>query len=56
MRRNLFWLNDDQWSGIEPYEERVKLDDRYAREWSLMLDVRILLRTLPVVLKARGSY
>jgi lipopolysaccharide/colanic/teichoic acid biosynthesis glycosyltransferase len=38
------------------YEERVKLDERYAREWSPMLDVRILLRTLPVVLKARGSY
>jgi len=38
------------------YDERVKLDERYAREWSLMLDLRILLRTLPVVLKARGSY
>jgi lipopolysaccharide/colanic/teichoic acid biosynthesis glycosyltransferase len=38
------------------YEERVKLDERYAREWSLMLDLRILLRTLPAVLKAKGSY
>jgi len=34
----------------------VKLDECYAREWSLMLDVRILLRTLPAVLKAKGSY
>jgi lipopolysaccharide/colanic/teichoic acid biosynthesis glycosyltransferase len=38
------------------YEERVELDERYALEWSLMLDFRILLRTLPVVLKAGGSY
>ena len=38
------------------YEERVLLDERYAREWTLALDARILLRTLPVVLKAKGSY
>lgn len=38
------------------YEARVAFDTRYAREWSLLLDVRIVLKTLPVVLKARGSY
>lgn len=38
------------------YEERVLLDERYARHWTLMLDLAILLRTVPVVLKARGSY
>jgi lipopolysaccharide/colanic/teichoic acid biosynthesis glycosyltransferase len=38
------------------YEERVRLDECYAREWSVMLDVSILLRTLPAVLKAKGSY
>ena len=38
------------------YEERVALDTRYAREWSLLLDARILLLTLPVVLRAKGSY
>ena len=38
------------------YEKRVALDARYAREWSLLLDARILLLTLRVVLKARGSY
>jgi lipopolysaccharide/colanic/teichoic acid biosynthesis glycosyltransferase len=38
------------------YEERVLMDERYARDWTLALELGILLRTLPVVLKARGSY
>jgi exopolysaccharide production protein ExoY len=38
------------------YEERTLLDERYAREWTLAFDLWILLRTLPVVLWARGSY
>ena len=38
------------------YEERVLLDERYANEWTLALDAKILLRTVPVVLKTRGSY
>ncbi|MEM7717656.1 MAG: sugar transferase [Pseudomonadota bacterium] len=38
------------------YEYRVALDERYVREWSFTADVRILLRTVPVVLGARGSY
>jgi undecaprenyl-phosphate galactose phosphotransferase len=38
------------------YEERTLLDERYAREWTLAFDLWILLRTLPVVLGARGSY
>lgn len=38
------------------YEYRVALDDRYGREWSFATDIRILLRTIPVVLGARGSY
>jgi lipopolysaccharide/colanic/teichoic acid biosynthesis glycosyltransferase len=38
------------------YEQRVLLDERYAREWTFVLDAQILLRTLPVVLGARGSY
>jgi len=38
------------------YDYRVALDDRYVREWSFAADIRILLRTVPVVLGARGSY
>jgi len=38
-----------------PYAERVALDARYAREWSLRLDVRILARTVWVALSGDGS-
>ena len=31
-------------------------DRHYARNWSLLLDLQILLRTIPVVLLGRGSY
>ncbi len=37
------------------YDERVALDDRYASEWSPVLDASILIKTIPVVLGARGS-
>ena len=35
--------------------ERVTLDARYAAEWSLGLDARILLRTVWVVVSGDGS-
>ncbi len=38
------------------YEYRVAMDDRYVRDWSFAEDIRILFRTIPVVLSARGSY
>ena len=37
------------------YAQRANLDSQYARQWSLMLDMKILLRTLPVVLKRVGA-
>jgi lipopolysaccharide/colanic/teichoic acid biosynthesis glycosyltransferase len=37
------------------YAERVTLDCRYVREWSIGLDLRILFRTVPAVLKRRGA-
>jgi exopolysaccharide biosynthesis polyprenyl glycosylphosphotransferase len=37
-----------------PFEEMVKLDYVYVTNWSLWTDVRLLLRTLPVVLARRG--
>jgi len=38
-----------------PYAERVALDARYAAQWSLWLDVKILARTVWVVLSGDGS-
>lgn len=37
------------------YEQRVAMDSRYAAEWTFALDFLILLRTIPVVLSAKGS-
>lgn len=38
------------------YEERVSLDAYYVRNWSVWLDVYILLRTVWVVLTGEGAY
>jgi exopolysaccharide production protein ExoY len=37
------------------YNERVALDITYVRTWSLLLDMKILLRTIPAVLTRRGA-
>jgi lipopolysaccharide/colanic/teichoic acid biosynthesis glycosyltransferase len=37
------------------YAERVTLDTRYVRTWSVLLDLRILLKTIPAVLERRGA-
>ena len=34
----------------------MELDLDYIRHWSLRLDLQVLLRTIPAVLRARGSY
>ncbi len=38
------------------YEERVRLDMYYIRNWSIWLDLQLLLQTFPAVLKGRGAY
>lgn len=38
------------------YEERVRLDEFYVRNWSVWLDIVILARTVWVVLRPRGAY
>jgi len=38
------------------YDERVKLDIYYVENWSLWLDVKILLKTVAAVLKKGGAY
>lgn len=37
------------------YAERIRLDMYYIRHWSFLLDLKILLKTIPAVLKGRGA-
>lgn len=39
-----------------PFDEMVRLDIYYIENWSLWLDLKILLRTIPVVLFGSGAY
>ena len=43
-------------SDIENFEEGVKLDMTYIENWSLWLDLKILLSTVRVVLQKSGAY
>ncbi len=38
------------------YEERVRLDMYYIRNWNIWLDLQLLLQTIPAVLKGRGAF
>jgi exopolysaccharide biosynthesis polyprenyl glycosylphosphotransferase len=38
-----------------PFEEMVKLDYQYVTNWSLWTDIRLILRTLPAVVKRSGA-
>jgi len=38
------------------YEERLRFDEYYVRNWSIWLDLYILLRTIWVVLRGEGAY
>lgn len=38
------------------YEDRVRLDMYYIRNWSIWQDIQLILRTIPVVIKGKGAY
>ena len=38
------------------FDEMVKLDLYYAEHWSPWLDIKLMLRTIPAVILARGAY
>lgn len=39
-----------------PYQDRVKLDVYYIQNWSIWLDIHILMHTILATLQARGAY
>jgi lipopolysaccharide/colanic/teichoic acid biosynthesis glycosyltransferase len=43
-------------SEINDFAAWARLDLEYIRRWNLLLDFRILLRTIPAVLSGRGAY
>jgi lipopolysaccharide/colanic/teichoic acid biosynthesis glycosyltransferase len=38
------------------YADRVRLDMQYIRNWSIWLDLQLLVQTVPAVLRSRGAY
>ncbi|GAB4532466.1 MAG: hypothetical protein Fur0018_21120 [Anaerolineales bacterium] len=38
------------------WEQRVRFDMHYVRNWSIWLDIQIVLQTIPAVFKSRGAY
>jgi lipopolysaccharide/colanic/teichoic acid biosynthesis glycosyltransferase len=38
------------------YEERVRLDMHYIRNWTIWSDIQILWQTIPAVIRRRGAY
>ena len=42
-------------SDITDFEEVVRLDNKYIAEWNLRLDIKIIIKTIGVVLGSKGS-
>jgi lipopolysaccharide/colanic/teichoic acid biosynthesis glycosyltransferase len=40
---------------INKFDEWVRLDLEYIDQWSLWLDVKIILKTIPAVLSGKGA-
>lgn len=38
------------------YDERVRLDMHYVRNWTIWMDLQILLQTIPAVIRGSGAY
>ena len=39
-----------------PFDEMVRMDLYYIENWSLLLDMKIILQTLPVMWRAEDAY
>ena len=43
-------------SDVEDYEERVKMDEYYIKKQSFLLDIKIILKTIKVMITGKGAY
>ena len=43
-------------SDVEDYEERVQMDEWYVKNQSFWLDIKIILKTIKVMLTGKGAY
>ncbi len=43
-------------NGVTSFEEVMGLERNYIREWSVWADVRLLAKTIPVVMRMRGAF
>ena len=43
-------------SSVSDFEERVRLDTEYIDRWSIWLDLKILVSTVPAVVRRTGAY
>jgi len=41
---------------VTDFEQVITLESGYIRDWSLLRDLAILVRTIPAVLKMRGAH
>lgn len=41
---------------LVPFEERLKLDEYYIRNWSVWIDLLILMKTIKVTLSGHGAF
>ena len=50
-----FWQVECR-SDVEDYEERVKMDEWYVKNQSFLFDMKIILKTIKVMLTGKGAY
>ncbi len=43
-------------SDVDNYEERIRMDEWYIQNQSLLLDLKIILKTIKVMLTGKGAY
>lgn len=42
-------------TSVRDYDERLKMDLEYINNWSLLMDLKLLFKTIPVILCAKGA-